>query len=118
MAKRYGKMTQPEKAEKTDLMMGEFTQLDAEGHVLEGGIKHTASVALDIIQDKKAQKALVGLAQDDEVKVHINKDFSNDAHHMLNIKKEELETLDADFNFKVNKISRMEPAELNQAITN
>lgn len=114
MAKRYGKMTQPEKSEKTDLMMGEFTQLDGEGNVLEGGINHTSSVALDIIQDKKAQKALVGLAEGDEVKLHITKDFSNDAHHMLNIKKEELETLDADFAFKVNKISRMEPADMTQ----
>ena len=114
MAKRYGKMTQPEKSEKTDLMMGEFTQLDGEGNVLEGGINHTSSVALDIIQDKKAQKALVGLAEGDEVKLHITKDFSNDAHHMLNIKKEELETLDADFTFKVNKISRMEPADMTQ----
>jgi trigger factor len=35
---------------------------------------------------------------------------------MLNIKKEELESLDSDFNFKVNKISRMEPAELNQEL--
>ncbi|MDB2613428.1 hypothetical protein N9Y89_01625 [bacterium] len=41
------------------------------------------AVALDIIQDKKAQKALVGLAEGDEVKLHITKDFSNDAHHML-----------------------------------
>ena len=114
MAKRYGKMTQPEKSEKTDLMMGEFTQLDSEGNVLDGGINHTSSVALDIIQDKKAQKALVGLAEGDEVKLHITKDFSNDAHHMLNIKKEELETLDADFTFKVNKISRMEPADMTQ----
>ena len=114
MAKRYGKMTQPEKSEKTDLMMGEFTQLDGEGNVLEDGINHTSSVALDIIQDTKAQKALVGLTEDDEVKLHITKDFSNDAHHMLNIKKEELETLDADFTFKVNKISRMEPADMTQ----
>ena len=114
MAKRYGKMTQPEKSEKTDLMMGEFTQLDGEGNALEGGINHTSSVALDIIQDKKAQKALVGLTDGDEVKLHITNDFSNDAHHMLNIKKEELETLDADFTFKVNKISRMEPADMTQ----
>jgi trigger factor len=114
MAKRYGKMTQPEKSEKTDLMMGEFIQLDGEGNALEGGINHTSSVALDIIQDKKAQKALVGLAEGDEVKLHITKDFSNDAHHMLNIKKEELETLDSDFTFKVNKISRMEPADMTQ----
>lgn len=116
MAKRYGKMTQPEHSEKTDLIMGEFTQLDDEGQALQGGISHTASVALDIIQDKKAQKKLIGLAENDEVKLRINKDFSNDAHHMLNIKKEELETLDADFTFKVNKISRMEPAELNQEL--
>ena len=57
---------------------------------------------------------MVGLAEGDEVKLHITKDFSNDAHHMLNIKKEELETLDADFTFKVNKISRMEPADMTQ----
>jgi trigger factor len=116
MAKRYGKMTQPTKSEKTDLVMGEFNQLDVDGNLLEGGINHNASVALDILQDKKAQKALIGLAVGDQVKLRVNKDFSNDAHHMLNINKEELENLDADFNFKVNKISRMEPAELNQEL--
>ena len=116
MAKRYGKMTQPDISEKTDLIMGEFKQLDSTGQVLEGGIEHTASVALDIVQDKKAQKALVGLKENDQITIRINKDFSNDAHHMLNIKKEELETLDADFRFTVNKISRMEPAELNQEL--
>jgi trigger factor len=114
MAKRYGKMTQPETSEKTDLIMGEFTQVDSKGEPIEGGIQHTASVALDIIQDKKAQKALVGLKENDQVKLHINKGFSNDAHHMLNIKKEELENLDSDFIFKVNKISRMQAADLNQ----
>jgi len=116
MAKRYGKMTQPETSEKTDLMMGQFTQVDSKGQVVEGGIQHTASVALDIIQDKKAQKALLGLKENDQVTLHINKDFSNDAHHMLNIKKEELENLDADFIFKVEKISRMKPADLNQEL--
>ena len=116
MAKRYGKMTQPEKSEITDLMMGEFSQLDEEGNPLEGGINHTSSVALDIIQDKKAQKVLVGLSEGDEVKLRITKDFSNDAHHMLNIKKDELENLDSDFIFKVSKISRMQPADLNQEL--
>lgn len=116
MAKRYGKMTQPEKSEITDLMMGEFSQLDEEGNPLEDGINHTSSVALDIIQDKKAQKVLVGLSEGDEVKLRITKDFSNDAHHMLNIKKDELENLDSDFIFKVSKISRMQPADLNQEL--
>jgi trigger factor len=116
MAKRYGKMTQPEKSELTDLMMVEFFQLDDNGAVIEAGINHTSSVALDIVQDKKVQKSLVGLSKDSEVVIRINKDFSNDAHHMLNISKEELEVLDADFKLLIKSISRMEPAELNQEL--
>jgi trigger factor len=114
MAKRYGKMTQPEKSELTDLMMVEFFQLDDSGAVLEGGVTHTSSVALDIVKDKKVQKSLVGLQKDSEVVVRINKDFSNDAHHMLNISKEEIEVLDADFKLLIKSISRMEPADLDQ----
>ena len=113
MAKRYGKMTQPEKSEKTDLMMVEFFQLDGEGNVLEGGVNHTSSLAIDIVKDKKVQKSLVGLQKDSEVVIKIKKDFSNDAHHMLNISKEELEVLDSDFKLQVKSISRMEPADLN-----
>ena len=116
MAKRYGKMTQPEKSALTDLMMVEFFQLDENGAVLEGGVNHTSSVALDIVQDKKVQKSLVGLQKDSEVVIRINKDFSNDAHHMLNISKEELEVLDADFKLLIKSISRMEPADLNQEL--
>ncbi len=116
MAKRYGSMTNPEKSEKTDLMMGEFTQLDAEGNVLEGGINHTASVAVDIVADKKAQKALTGVAQDAEVTFKITNEFSGDVAHMLNISKEEAEALNSDFSFKVKSINRMTPAELNQEL--
>ncbi len=115
-AKRYGSMTHPEKSEKTDLMMGEFTQLDAEGNVLEGGIKHSASVALDVVTDKKAQKALTGLVQDDEVVIKITNKFSADLSHMLNISKEQAQELNSDFRFTVKSISRMTPAEMNQEL--
>lgn len=115
-AKRYGSMTHPEKSEKTDLMMGEFTQMDAEGNVLEGGIKHSASVALDLVTDKKAQKALIGLMQDDEVVIKITNKFSSDLSHMLNISKEQAQELNSDFRFTVKSISRMTPAEMNQEL--
>jgi trigger factor len=116
MAKRYGSMTSPEKSAATDLMMGEFTQLDDEGNVLEGGINHSASVAIDIIADKKAKKALTGVSQDQEVTVRITKDFSGDVAHMLNISKEAAEALDSDFRFTVKSINRMEPAKLEQEL--
>ena len=114
--KRYGSMTHPEKSEKTDLIMGEFTQLDAEGNVLEGGIKHSASVALDVVTDKKAQKALIGLMQDEEVVIKITNKFSSDLSHMLNISKEKAQELNSDFRFIVKSISRMTPAEMNQEL--
>lgn len=116
MAKRYGSMTSPEKSAATDLMMGEFIQLDDEGNVLEGGINHSASVAIDIIADKKAKKALTGVSQDQEVTVRITKDFSGDVAHMLNISKEAAEALDSDFRFTVKSINRMEPAKLEQEL--
>ena len=114
--KRYGSMTHPEKSEKTDLMMGEFTQLDAQGNVLERGIKHSASVALDVVTDKKAQKALIGLMQDDEVVIKITNKFSSDLSHMLNISKEQAQELNSDFRFIVKSISIMTPAEMNQEL--
>ena len=116
MAKRYGSMTNPEKSKKTDLVMGEFIQLDSEGNVLEGGINHTASVALDLVTDKKAQKALTGIAQDEEVVMKITNKFSGDVAHMLNISKEDAENLNSDFRFTVKSINRMTPAEMNQEL--
>jgi len=114
MAKRYGSMINPEKSEKADLIMGEFTQLDSEGNVLEDGINHSASVALDIVSDKKAQKVLTGVTKDDEVVVKITNKFSSDVAHMLNISKEDAKILNSNFRFKIKSISRMTPAEMNQ----
>ena len=114
IAKRYGSMTNPEKSNKTDLIMGEFTQLDEEGNILEGGINHSASVALDILSDKKAQKALTGVVKGEDVVVKITNKFSSDVAHMLNISKEVAESLNSDFRFTVKNINRMTPAELKQ----
>ena len=114
MTKRYGSMTNPEKSEKADLIMGEFTQLDSEGNVLEDGINHSASVALDIVSDKKAQKVLTGVTKDEEVVVKITNKFSSDVAHMLNISKEDAKSLNSNFRFKIKSISRMTPAEMNQ----
>ena len=114
MTKRYGSMTNPEKSEKGDLIMGEFIQLDSERNVLENGINHSASVALDIVSDKKAQKVLTGVTKDEEVVVKITNKFSSDVAHMLNISKEDAKSLNSDFRFTIKSISRMIPAEMNQ----
>ena len=114
VAKRYGSMIHPDISEENDLILGDFVQLDNKKNILEGGISHTASVALDVIMDKKSKKSLIGISKDSEVIIRINKNFSKDVSHMLNINKEQADLLDSNFKFTVKNISRMNPSDLNQ----
>ena len=114
VAKRYGSMIHPEISEENDLILGDFVQLDNKKNILEGGISHTASVALDVVMDKKSKKSLVGVSKGSEVIIRINKNFSKDVSHMLNINKEQADLLDSNFKFTVKNISRMNPSDLNQ----
>ena len=114
VAKRYGSMIHPDISEENDLILGDFVQLDNKKNILEGGISHTASVALDVVMDKKSKKSLVGVSKDSEVIIRINKNFSKDVSHMLNINKEQADLLDSNFKFTVKNISRMNPSDLNQ----
>ena len=114
VAKRYGSMIHPDISEENDLILGDFVQLDNKKNILEGGISHTASVALDVIMDKKSKKSLIGVSKDSEVIIRINKNFSKDVSHMLNINKEQADLLDSNFKFTVKNISRMNPSDLNQ----
>ena len=114
VAKRYGSMIHPDISEENDLILGDFVQLDNKKNILEGGISHTASVALDVVMDKKSKKSLVGVSKGSEVIIRINKNFSKDVSHMLNINKEQADLLDSNFKFTVKNISRMNPSDLNQ----
>ena len=114
VAKRYGSMIHPDISEENDLILGDFVQLDNKKNILEGGISHTASVALDVVMDKKSKKSLVGVSKNSEVIIRINKNFSKDVSHMLNINKKQADLLDSNFKFTVKNISRMNPSDLNQ----
>ena len=45
--------------------------------------------------DKKSKKLLIGVSKDSEVIIRINKNFSKDVSHMLNINKEQADLLDS-----------------------
>lgn len=57
----YGKMSNPDVVTEEDVIYGELTQLSPDGTVFEGGIVNTASIRLDLIDDAKTKKSLVGL---------------------------------------------------------
>jgi len=115
IAKRYGKMSSPEKVEEKDLVYGTFQELDSEGVALEGGITNQASVSLDALKTKKLKNEFIGSEKSAVIILDPKKGFENDtdAAAMLNVDKEVYATLQAKFSFTIDNISRMEPAELN-----
>jgi trigger factor len=115
IAKRYGKMSSPEKVEEKDLVYGTFQELDADGNAVEGGITNQASVSLDFVKTKKLKNEFIGSEKGAVIVLDPKRGFENDtdAAAMLNIDKEAYASLKAKFSFTIDNISRMEPAELN-----
>ena len=116
IAKRYGKMSNPEVSVEGDLIFCAINQLDIDGNLMKNGVQNEATVSMDHISDKKIKKQFVGVKIGDEFKVNVIKAFSN--HHdlsaMLNITHEQLHALTSEeFNFTVKNVNRLRPAELN-----
>ncbi len=116
IAKRYGKVENVEVSEETDLLNGDFVELDANGEILAGGIFKTGSLFLDRVKDEATKKALIGLKKEDKVVVDAKKLSENatDLAALLGIDKEKAEALNCKLQFTVKGVSRLAAAEINQ----
>lgn len=117
IAKRYGKMTNPSESIAGDLVYCLIQQLDAIGEIDASGISNEATVSIDSIKDKKFQKQFIKIKADDILKLNVKEVFTNkaDLAAMLKVSQGELESLESNqFQFKVIRINRLAPAELNK----
>jgi trigger factor len=116
IAKRYGKMSNPEISIEGDLIFCAINQLDVDGKVMENGISNEATVAMDYIADKKIKKQFVGVKADDVITVNVMKAFTNhsDLGAMLGVSHDAIHNLTSEeFQFTVKNINQLKPAELN-----
>ncbi|MDR2083468.1 MAG: trigger factor [Bacteroidales bacterium] len=115
---RLGKTIEPEKSELNDYLYGTFVQLSQDGNILENGITHSATVAIDMVTGKTIQKKLIGAKVGDVIVFNPMKAYKNETEvaAMLNIDKEIAKDLKSEFNYTVEKITRREPAELNEEL--
>lgn len=113
---RYGNPVNPDKAEKGDLIRGEIKQLNSEGMLLEGGVSNTTSLSIDFIKNEAAQQQFIGCKSGDTIKFNPLSATENETEtaSMLGVKKDEKEKLEADYEFTVTEVSRIEPAEINK----
>lgn len=114
IAKRYGKMVEVDKSEKGDMLYGKFEELE-KGKVKEGGISNSTVLNIATITKEKDQKKFFGLKKGDVVKV---KPQDIAAHNYvaswLGIEEQYIKDQKSDFQYTVEKINRMEPADLNK----
>ena len=119
IAKKYGKMSNPNESIDGDLVFCSINQLDVNGEVMINGISNEATVSMDVIEDKKVKKKFIGLKSGDQLTLNVMSVFLNhsDLSAMLKITHDQLHTLTSDsFEFTVKQINRLSPAEFNKEL--
>ena len=118
VAKRYGKMSNPDVAEADDMLFGKFEELDGTGNIKEDGINHSSVIIIGAVTDKKLQKSLVGAKANDVFDVDPKKISENptDQAAAIGVDVATLDTVISKFKFTVEKVNRIIPAELNQEL--
>jgi trigger factor len=123
LQKRYGNVEETDVAEENDMLSGEFVQLDEAGAPMEEGIKNTSTVALEFLEDEKVKKSLIGKKPGDAFDLNpetVSKGH-DDMGKMLGIDHETVHRIlehGVKFAFTVDKVYRMQPAELNEEFFN
>jgi len=116
--KRQGEFTNPETAEAEDILFGEFAELDGSNNAIENGLSNKTNLSVQYIKDEETKNAFIGSKVNDSVTLDLVKSIENETEmaSMLGVKKEELDGYSKNFRFTIEKISRVEPAELNEEL--
>lgn len=119
-AARFGNYTQVEEMiDKKDMIKGSILELNAEGKVVESGIKvEDAVLSPAYIKDEEQQKLFENVRKGGVIVFNPKKAFENTAEisSMLKISKEKAEELTGDFRLEVLSITHYEESAINQSL--
>ena len=116
--RNYGKPSNPEVAEVTDVLYLDIVELDADNNILAGGIFKSTSVGIDRLKNEAAKAKLIGAKKEDKIIINANElyDSAVDKSISLGIDKELAENFNSNLQLTVRNIARMEDADLNQEL--
>ncbi len=118
LRRRYGKLVASDAVGSTDMVMAQFTELNADGSVKEQGVIHSSTISMEFVENAKAKKELTGKKVGDTLTVNpadVSKG-GKDTAAMLGLKEEELTSISDKFEMKITEIRHMELADLNQEL--
>jgi trigger factor len=115
LKKRFGKVSYPETSEAGHNLFGELRASDG---AVESQVKNEQSFIAIPDVTKKEQKKFIGLKKGDEVEFQVEKLFEDEDKkaQLLQLTPEEAKDAKGSYIFKVNTISDVEPAEINQEL--
>ncbi len=116
-ARRMGRMIPVEQIEGSELVKGDFIQIDKEGNPIDGGIfTADAQISIEVIQDKKIKTSFLARQVDDTVDFDIRAAFPNDTEisSLLKIDKATVPEIVPTFRMHIKEISKFQAAENNQ----
>lgn len=115
--RRYGKFSNPEISDETNILYGEFNELDETGNLKEGGHKTTTTLSIEMVKEVADRKPLIGLKKGDIVRINPGKILRSEAELSALLKLEKgSPSLESDYQFTVMTINQIEKAELNQEL--
>ena len=117
--RRYGEFRKADHSEEKDMIKGSIEALDDSGNpVADGLFADDTTLSIDIIKDKKIQKAFIGKGEKEFIDFDLRKAFPNDNEiaGLLKKQKEEVTDINGSFRFTINEISRFYPAETGQEL--
>lgn len=117
-AKRFGTMSYPEAIEKDSIVKADLTEVDKDGKAVEDGITNDGTFSMESVEDKKAEKALVGIRPGDSAVINVTNAFGENFNisNALGIDKDQLESSTGLFELNITEVSKIEPAEINQEL--
>jgi trigger factor len=116
---RFGAFQNAEKSSEESMLKVDLVQLDEKSEILSDGVAvEDASISIKIIKDEEIKKQFVGVEEGTIIDFDLKKAFPNDAEisSLLNIEKEKVEELGAQFRATVNEVKEFAKAEVNQSL--
>jgi trigger factor len=115
---RYGKMTEPETIGNPEEVLNvKFTETDADGNIIEGGIEKDNSLLLKYFT-AETQQQLMGKKKNDSISIQLSKAFEEKEKDWvledLGLDKSVAENADKFFNLTITKIGFVEKANLDE----
>jgi trigger factor len=114
---RYGKLTHPDgPVQEKDILQCKFQELE-NGNVKEGGIENQSPITQELIINEDFKKQLSGAKVGDQIDVNLFDLMDRTREHVIkHVLGQDENTVVANDQFRITieRIDRMEPAELNQ----